>query len=288
MPVYNIVMSQDTFIQRDQLTYPFEERGLQFGDGVYEVIRIYEGVFYLLDEHMNRLYRSLEEVKIDFMINKNDLVNRLDELLKRNNMQHDGQLYLQITRGSAHRTHIFPVETPPNIYAYVLDAPRPTTILNTGVPAITHPDERWKRRDIKSLNLLPNILAKQAAADVGAHEAILYEDGVVTECSSSNIYLVKNGNIHTHPVTNSILNGCVRRAVKRFSETAQIPFIEEAFSVQDIETADELFLSSSTNEIMPIIKVDHTQISDGKPGRITRRLQEAYVNDAKIKNETNL
>ncbi|HLS60530.1 MAG TPA: D-amino-acid transaminase [Virgibacillus sp.] len=285
MPVYNIVMSQDDFIQRDQLTYPFEERGLQFGDGVYEVIRIYDGVFYLLDEHMNRLYRSLKEINIDFKINKNELINKLDELLERNNMQSDGQVYLQITRGSATRTHTFPVETPPNIYAYVLEASRPTTILNTGVPVITQPDQRWKRRDIKSLNLLPNVLAKQAAADAGAHEAILYEDGFVTECSSSNVYLVKNGNIYTHPANHSILNGCVRLAVKRFSEAAQIPFIEEAFSLDAIDTADELFLSSSTNEVMPIIKVDDRQIADGKPGNLTRRLQEAYVRDAKIKDE---
>jgi len=287
MSVYNIVMSQDKFIQRDQLTYPFEERGLQFGDGVYEVIRIYDGVFYLLDEHMNRLYRSLKEVKIDFMTNKSDLENRLHELLTQNDMHTDGQVYLQITRGSANRTHTFPVETPPNIYAYLLEAPRPTTILNTGVPVITQPDQRWKRRDIKSLNLLPNVLAKQAAADVGAHEAILYEDGFVTECSSSNIYLVKDDEIHTHPANHSILNGCVRLAIKRFSEAAQIPFIEEAFALEAIETADELFLSSSTNEIMPIIKVDHLQIADGKPGPVTRRLQKAYIEDAKIKQEAN-
>ena len=118
---------------------------------------------------------------------------------------------------------------------------------------------------------------------MASFEAILHKDGLVTECSSSNVYLVKNGEIYTHPATNKILHGCVRMAIERFADELNIPFHEDGFKVEDIGMADELFLSSSTSEITPIVKVDNTQISDGKPGKITKKLQEAYVRDALIK-----
>ncbi|MYL46892.1 D-amino-acid transaminase [Virgibacillus halodenitrificans] len=285
MSVYPIILAQDKFTHRDELNYPYEERGLQFGDGVYEVIRIYNGDYYLLNEHVDRLFRSAEAIKINLSLTKDELKKLLLELLTKNKMTADGKVYLQVSRGSAPRDHVFPLNVPANMYAYLQDLPRNLENLENGVCTITQRDVRWENCYIKSLNLLPNVLAKQEAKEQGCYEAILHRDGLVTECSSSNAYLVKDGKIHTHPATNNILHGCVRIRVEKFANDLNIPFIEEGFSVEDIAMADEIFLSSSTSEVMPVIKVDNKAINDGKPGTITRKLQDAYIADANITSE---
>lgn len=282
MSLYPIVLSQTKFVHHNSLTFPFEERGLQFGDGIYEVIKIYDGTYYLIDEHVDRLYRSVDAIKIKLPFSKKECKQLLLDLLTQNSMTADGKVYLQVTRGSAPRDHIFPVDTPVNIYAYIGTAPRPIQKLKQGVGVITHEDIRWDYCYIKSLNLLPNVLAKQAAYEQGCHEAILHKDGLVTECSSSNAYLIKNGSIYTHPATKNILHGCVRLRVEQFAKDLKIPFIEEPFTLDDINEADEIFLSSSTSEVMPVISVDNTQIADGKPGPLTIMLQQAYEQDANI------
>ncbi|GAB3060950.1 D-amino-acid transaminase [Virgibacillus ainsalahensis] len=282
MSVYPIIMSQTKFTHRDNLKYPYEERGLQFGDGIYEVIRIYNGNYYLLNEHVDRLFRSAEAIKIKLTSTKEQITDLLLELLEKNQMNTDGKVYLQVTRGSAPRDHVFPEDIEPNVYAYVQDLPRNAGNLKNGVSTITQRDVRWQNCYIKSLNLLPNVLAKQEAKENGCYEAILHRDGFVTECSSSNVYMVKDGKIYTHPATNNILHGCVRMRVEKFAKDLNIPFIEDGFSVEDISMADEIFLSSSTSEIMPIITVDNNQINEGKPGNITRQLQEAYNEDANL------
>ncbi|MBP1970135.1 D-alanine transaminase [Virgibacillus natechei] len=287
MSIYPIILTQSRFTHRDELTYPYEERGLQFGDGVYEVVRIYNGAYYLLEEHIDRLYRSAEAIKIELTVSKEELTNNLIKLLVQNDMTVDGKLYLQLTRGSAPRDHVFPVDTPANMYAYIQDLPRNIKNLETGVSATTEHDARWDYCYIKSLNLLPNVLAKQTAKENGCYEAILHKDGFVTECSASNVYLVKNGTIYTHPTTTKILHGCVRMRIEKFVDDLAIPFNEEGFTIEDISNADELFLTSSTSEVTPIIKVDNKQIADGKPGKITKQLQKAYEEDAAIK-DTNV
>ena len=282
MSKHPIILTQGSFAHKDALLFPYEERGIQFGDGVYEVIRIYEGNPYLMEEHIDRLYRSLAAIRIQINLDKATLTQLLLDLIKRNNMSVDGLIYLQVTRGSAVRTHTFPDDVEPNLFAYVESQPRHLDKLENGVHTITLPDERWANCYIKSLNLLPNVLAKQTAAENNCYESILHRDGTVTECGSSNIYLVKDGNIHTHPTTNHILNGCVRMATKRFADNLQIPFIEEAFSLDDIKGADEIFLTSSMSEVLPVTQVDGNKVANGEPGLITRQLQEAYYQDAKI------
>lgn len=282
MSFYPIVLSQTSFVHHSSLTFPFEERGLQFGDGVYEVIKIYDGAYYLLEKHIERLFRSIEAIKIKPPFSKEDCKQLLLDLLAQNNMTKDGKVYLQITRGSAPREHIFPVDTLANFYAYIDAAPRPIQKLNNGVDVITYEDARWDYCYIKSLNLLPNVLAKQTAYEQGCHEAILHKDGLVTECSSSNAYLVKDGEIYTHPTTKSILYGCVRMRVEQFAKDLKIPFIEKPFTLDDIIEADEIFLSSSTSEVMPVVSVDGKQVANGKPGPLTIKLQRAYENDANI------
>jgi D-alanine transaminase len=282
LSVFPVILSQEKFIHRDSLKFPLEERALQFGDGIYEVIRIYNGTYYLFDEHIDRLFRSTEAIKIKLSHSKEEIKNLLLELLERNNMAEDGKVYMQISRGSAPRDHVFPTNVEPNIYAYVQAVPRNLVTLKNGVGVITHRDIRWENCYIKSLNLLPNVMAKQEAKEQGCYEAILHKDGVVTECSASNVYLVKDGKIYTHPTTRNILHGCVRMAIERFVNDLNIPLIEEPFMLDDIANADELFLSSSTSEITPIISVDGSPVKDGMPGEITRKLQAAYEKDANI------
>jgi len=282
MSIYPIILSQGEFINKEDLTYPFEERGLQFGDGVYEVIRIYQGNMYLQEEHIARLFRSLEAIRIQWDYNIDDIRNMLEQLIEKNNMTNDGHIYMQVSRGSAPRVHTFPENIVPNMYAYVIDQPRNTALYEDGVRSLTLPDERWDNCYIKSLNLLPNILVKQKALENGCYDGIMHIDGLVTECGSSNIYLVKDGKIYTHPTTKHILEGCVRMAVERFAKDLSIPFIEEAFSVNDIFEADEMFLTSSTSEVIPVVNIDQTDIADGKPGDTSKKLQAAYEKDANI------
>lgn len=282
MSIYPVILSQAKFIHRDSLQFPIEERALQFGDGIYEVIRIYNGTYYLIDEHIDRLFRSSEAIKIKLSQSKEEMKELLLELLKRNNITGDSKLYMQVSRGSAPRDHVFPKDVEPNVYAYTQSLPRNLETLKNGVSVITHRDVRWENCYIKSLNLLPNVLAKQEAKEQNCYEAILHREGRVTECSASNVYLVKNGTIYTHPTTNNILHGCVRMAIERFVDELNIPFIEESFTIDDLFEADELFLSSSTSEITPIIRVDGKLVQDGKPGEITRELQVAYEKDANI------
>lgn len=282
MANYPFYLSQGKFVREALLTFPAGERASQFGDGVYEVIRVYGGKPYLQAEHLERLYRSLAAIKISINESFEEMNELISGLLEKNNVTADASIYLQISRGTATRNHLFPQDTPANIYAYVYDQARNLLALENGVHAITLPDERWANCYIKSLNLLPNVLAKQTAAEQGATEAILYKDGVVTEGSSSNIYLVRDGQIFTHPVTKGILHGCVRMAIQRFAAMLGIPFIEEAFTPADIVSADELFLTSSSAEIQAIIQVDDLAIGNGLPGLITKKLLAAYEADAGI------
>lgn len=274
-----MVLTQNGLIDSKELHYPYEERGLQFGDGVYEVIRIYNGTCYLLSKHIDRLFRSAEAIKLTVPFSKEELYAQLTQLITINQLTTNGKIYLQLTRGSAKRNHIFP-EIEVNFHAYVEELERPIDNLECGVKVIILPDIRWQNCYIKSLNLLPNVLAKQEASEQGCFEAILHRDGIVTECSSSNVYLVKNNIIYTHPETNLILHGCVRDRLKTLIQSMQMEFTETAFSIDDLQHADEVFLTSSTAEVMPIVKIDQSVVQNGKPGLVTQALQMAYQLDA--------
>lgn len=280
--MYSIIYSQGKFIHKDALTFPMEERGLQFGDGVYEVIRVYNGKAYLPHEHIARLYRSLRAIRITISETSEQLETMLDQLIVRNNVRKDSFIYLQITRGQAERNHIFPEKTVPNIYAYIKHRKRPIDLIKNGVKAITLADERWDNCYIKSLNLLPNVLARQLATEQNAYEAILHRNNIVTEGTSSNIFLVKDGSIYTHPESKRILSGCVRSAVLRFANNLNIPVHEKPFTLADIKTADEMFLTSSISEVIPIIQVNNQKVASGKPGEIATKLQSEYEKDTQM------
>lgn len=260
---------------------PIDERATNFGDGVYEVVKIYNGSYYLLEEHLDRLYRSLDLIKIKFM-DRPKLKSLLLELLKKNDPIKSGHVYFQVSRGSAPRNHLFPLDVKPNFTAYLVEAERPFKTMVPGVNAIIVEDIRWKHCDIKSLNLLPNILVKQEAHDKGCYEAIQIRDGLVSEGSSSNIYAVKDNVIYTHPNCNLILPGIVKRRLLELFKENQIKIVEEAFTKEFLLEADEVFLSSSTSEITPIVKIENVVLNHGKPGKMTRLVQKLYAEDANV------
>ncbi|VBB08739.1 aminotransferases class-iv signature [Lucifera butyrica] len=258
---------------------PMEDRGHQFGDGVYEVTKIYNGQCFALPYHMERLYRSLRELKIPVTYTYEELAGFHAVLLQESGIK-EGAVYLQITRGVAPRTHSFPATTVPRLTMSV----RPADTANRqmwqdGVKVICLPDERWLRCDIKSLNLLGNILGKQRAKETNCFEGVLVRDGMITEGTSSNFFLVRDGVLWTHPATNLILKGVTRTLLlEKVAPDLGLPVIEKPFTVEFAQGADEAFLSGTTTEVMPVVKIDGKAVNDGTVGPITRQLQAAYKN----------
>ncbi|WP_223595702.1 D-amino-acid transaminase [Neobacillus bataviensis] len=268
-----------TIIDRSEAKVDVEDRGYQFGDGVYEVIRVYNGKMFTPEEHMERFVKSSNSIGISLPITIEQITQLLEELIDKNNLQL-GTIYMQITRGVAARNHAFPTEeTVPSLVAYTKEVGRPAESLKTGVTTILTEDIRWLRCDIKSLNLLGNLLAKQKAAEAGAFEAIQHRGQDVTEGSSSNIYIVKNGIVLTHQSNNLILKGITKDVILDLCLKNNIPVEERTFTLDELAQADEVFMSSTTAEVMPIIEIDGKKVKAGLPGPVTINLQELFVKE---------
>lgn len=260
----------------EQALIPVEDRGNLFADGVYEVVRIYGGRPLAMQAHMDRMTRSAREIRlpdVDFR----ELARVGMALVERNGVG-DGTLYIQVSRGAAPRNHLFPTGVAPTVFMTARDLARPAESLRRdGVSCITVPDIRWQRCDIKSLSLLPNVLAKQGAKDAGAFDAIFVrDDGIVTEATSANVFAVEGNKVVTHPEDNRILPGITRRLITSLAEDAHIPIVYREIQKRELAGFDEFFLSGTTSEVMPIVQVDGQTIGDGKPGPITGRLIEKY------------
>jgi D-alanine transaminase len=253
-----------------------EDRGYQFGDGVYEVTRVYNRRPFALNWHFERLHRSLCELRIPNPYTFEELTKFHDQLIETSGIG-EASVYLQITRGVAPRAHIFPDQVVPRL-TMTIQPVKPTDDLRaSGATGIFVPDERWLRCDIKSINLLPNVLAKQRATEAGAYEAIQVRDGWVTEGSTTNFFVVKDGVLHTHPANHLILRGISRRVlVERIAPRLGLKVVEEPFHVAFAKGADEAFLSATVTEIMPMVSLDGVRIANGKPGPVARRLIEAF------------
>jgi len=260
-------------VERGLATVDIEDRGYQFGDGVYEVIRVYNGKMFTAKEHLNRLQESAEKISIQLPYQPSQLEEMLQGLIEKNELS-NGIIYMQFTRGASPRNHAFPHNVAPTFVAYTRKVERPVSSMQEGVKAIFFEDIRWLRCDIKSLNLLGNLLAKQKAVEAGCFETIQHRGDIVTEGSSSNVAIVKNGTVITHPANNLILNGITRQKVKQVCEQNQIPFEEKEFTVEEVLQADEVFLSGTTVEVTPIVEVEEKKISGGIPGEVTKKLQQ--------------
>jgi D-alanine transaminase len=251
------------------------DRGYYFGDGIYEVFRVYGGRLFEVESHLRRLYRSAEQIRLTLPGSREQLLNDLHHLIEANELQ-EGIVYIQFTRGEAPRAHGLPSGLEPIMLGWCKELSRPVEQMSKGISAILRPDIRWHRCDIKSLNLLPNSMLKQEAADLGADEVILHRDGVVTECSSSNAMIVKNAEIITHPANHYILHGITREVTIKLAHDLGLAFTERTFTTDELLEADEVFITSTTIEIMPVIQLDGRTVADGHPGPITRKLQEAF------------
>ncbi|MFC3124848.1 D-amino-acid transaminase [Pseudoroseomonas globiformis] len=258
-----------------------EDRGYQFGDGIYEVVHLYKNR--LVDEkrHLDRLERSLKEIKLPMPVPRLALLAILQEVARRNRVA-EGLLYMQVTRGVARREHSFPASPPPPALVVTVRRirPYPASIDGWGGSAITAPDHRWARRDIKSINLLPNVLARQAAREQGAIEAILYEPqtGMVTEGAATSFWIVDEaGRLRTRALSHDILPGCTRDALMAELNEAGIPFDERAFNLDELSRAREAFLTSATSFVKPILRIDHKDVGEGAPGPISRLLFDLFA-----------
>ena len=252
-----------------------EDRGYQFGDGIYEVIKVYGGEIFTLNEHLERFYTSAEKIKLVIPYKKDKLNNLLRELVQKNNLG-TGHIYLQISRGTSPRQHHFPENMSPVLVANVKETPRPLENFEHGVKTTILEDIRWLRCDIKTLNLLGPVLAKQEAYEKGCYEAILHRDGVVTEGSSSNVHAIKDDILYTHPVNNLILNGITRNVMLECAKEIGLLVKEEAFTLDQLMVMDEVVITSTTSEITPVIEIDDQAVGTGKPGEWTRKLQNQF------------
>lgn len=254
-----------------------EDRGYQFADGIYEYVAFYNGIPLDMDLHMERLERSLFELDMHMPMTRASMLIVVRELLLQN-MKSDGGLYMQITRGVARRDHGFPRRVRPALVMTVCSpkVAKPHDV-KTGVKVITQPDIRWGRRDVKSISLLANILAKQEAVNALAREAWLLEGSTITEGSASNAYIVNaKGEVVTHPATEKILGGITRDVLLHLAQGAGIVVREQPFTLKDVKAAKEAFLTSTSANVLPVIKVDDMIIGSGKPGPVTQQLNALY------------
>ncbi len=281
-----IVFVNGAYTPESQATVSIFDRGYVFGDGVYEVVPVIGGKMVDKTPFLERLDRSLNELQIPSPMSKADYVAMHEALIERNNLS-EGSIYSQVTRGAAERDFPFPKDIKPGVMAFtqsrsLLENPH----AETGVKVATVEDLRWSRRDIKSIALLAQVLAKQRAAEKGAFEGWMVEDGHITEGTSSSAYIVKNGVVITRPLSNEILPGIRRRVLFELVEKGPVTIEQRRFTVAEALEADEAFLSSATNFILPIIEIDGQKIGTGTPGPIAKRLREIYI--AKVKQEAGL
>jgi D-alanine transaminase len=277
----DIVYVNGKFVPRAEARVSVEDRGFVFGDGVYEVLRAINGRLFASKFHNDRLRRSLEGIRINLPAGQSP--ERFTEigkqLLKENGLlQGEATLYMQVTRGAATRLHNFPPpDVQPSVYISVASFTPYREQALSGASAISHPDLRWGRCDLKTINLLPNVLASQAAKEKGAFEAMLIRDGVITEGSKTNFFGVVHGTLRTHPCDNHILPGITRSVLRDLAREVKVEFEETPIRVDEIPQLSELFLTGTTTDVMPVVTLDEKPVGKGKPGELTKKLQRVLA-----------
>lgn len=264
------------FVPESEARVSIFDRGLLFGDGVYEVAAVFGGRLLDADLHLARLERSLAAIGIDSPQSAADWMTLMQSLAERNHID-EGLVYLQVTRGVAERDFAFPSNASPTCFSYARPKALSNDVHARGIRLHAVNDIRWARRDIKSVAMLAQVLAKQEAKAQGAYEAIMHEDGVVTEGGSSTVWIVKHGTVLTRPLSHAILAGITRDVTLELAAREQIPVIERAFTMDEARGADECFITSATSFVLPVTQIDDTTIGDGQPGSITMQLRDAYL-----------
>lgn len=270
-----VVYFNGRFLPKPEVRISPDDRGFLLADGVYEVVRFYGGRPFALGAHLERLARSLAALRIGGV--EVEAIGEIAQRLVRENGLAEATCYVQVTRGAAPRRHAFPESgTPPTVYASAAPLVVDPARWERGVDVICVPDERWARCDVKSIALLPNVLANQRAREAGVEEAVLVREGVVTEGSHTNVAAVFGGRLVTHPEGPHILPGVTRRVVLGLCAALGIPVEERPIPADDLLRADEVMLLSTTFEVLPVVRVDGRTIGGGVPGPVARQLLEAF------------
>lgn len=272
------------YVRGAEAAVSIDDRGYLFADAVYEVWSVFDGRLADTEGHLNRLDRSLRELQIAPPMTRSALLNVLQEVIRRNRIS-EGMVYLQVSRGVAPRDHVFPSHTPPSLIvtARPVDREAAARKAEAGIRAISAPDIRWGRCDIKTVGLLPNVLAKQAARERGAGEVIFVDkDGNVTEGGSTNVYMVTSGGvIKTRPLNANILPGVTRLNLLPIMGRLGLELREEAFTLDEARAAAEVFVTAATSLVMPVIAIDDHRIGAGTPGPVALALREAYIDQTR-------
>lgn len=251
-----------------------DDRGFLFGDGIYEVIRCFDGKLFKLKEHLARLERSAERIMLTLPYETEEIASVCDKLFRESGVQY-GLIYMQVTRGAAPRTHQFPPQVNPTFLARIIEVDEDMVLeRRRGIKAIMAPDERWGHCDIKSLNLLPNVLARETAHRQGAYEVVFVHPLGITECGSSNVFAVIGGKLVTAPEGNRILSGIMRETVLELAQEAGLTVELRYPQQEEFQSAEEIFITNSLDEIAPVLTLDDKTVGDGQPGKITLLLQE--------------
>lgn len=275
----NVVYLNGEYLPRDEAKLSVDERGFLFGDGIYEVTRAIRGRLFEPDRHMRRMVRGLSELRIDAGISPEDVLAIHERLLADNGMG-DGEayIYLQITRGAAPRTHHFPpAGTPATVFLSATRFSPPNEKRVAGVSAVTYPDYRWSRCDLKTVNLLGAVMAKQNAVDHDAFESIFVREAAITEGSHTNVFGVLNGVLRTYPASNYVLPGITRDVVVELAHELGIAVSETPIFVHEIPKLEELFVTGTTSDVMPVVRLDGKMIGRGTPGPVSQALHEALT-----------
>lgn len=263
------------FAPIEETKISIDDRGFIFGDGVYEALLAFNHIPFGMQEHIDRFFNSLKLLEIQPPYSKEELAGIIQEAIDR--VEGDRLLvYYQATRGTSPRAHIYPKDVPANFMLTVRQGSDMSSYMKNGGSAILQDDTRWKYCNIKTINLIPAVMATQRANEAGCIEAILQRDGFITEGASSNIFVVHKGVVRTAPLSNQLLPGITRGHVLELASDLKIPVEEVRVAVQELENADEVFATSVSKRVVPIVKIDGKLVGDGSVGPVSRRLQQAY------------
>jgi len=277
-----IVFLNGDYLPADQAKISIFDRAVNFGDSIYEVAGVLDGKLVDFEHHMQRYFNSLDKLQINSPLDQKQILQAFRKLIELNRLD-EGLVYMQVTRGEAERDFVWPEDIEPNVFMFTQPkASIENQAAEIGVTLASTADIRWARRDIKSVNLLAQVLAKKAAAEAGAFEALMVDaDGYVTECGSTSFFIVKGDLILTRPLSNDILPGVTRRAVVALCNKHGLRLVENRFTLDEALSADEAFISGASSYVLPVVKIDDQEISGGKPGELGRHLRQIYIDYAR-------
>ncbi|MBN1974942.1 MAG: aminotransferase class IV [Sedimentisphaerales bacterium] len=270
-----IAIINDKILPYNDVGHEYLDRGLFFGDGVYEVIRSYNGRIFALDEHLERFSASMKAVEIT-KVDITQIRIKIIQAFEKANIP-NAYIYFHITRGSGPRNHVCSDNLPPNFFLTVKELEDDTKVKTQGIGVITYPDQRWKRCDIKSLNLLPNVMARREAAKKGCEEAIFVnDDGIITEGAASAFFAIHEKKLQTSPLSENILPSITRKFVIKAAQNIGLGIIDKSLTPKQASVCDELFIAVTTKDIVPVVKFDDKPIGNGKPGKYTKALEAEF------------